>query len=102
MFTRDVARGRNTSVERVRNDMGQGRVLGADAALRANMVDGVQTFDQVVSRMAHASRVRRPQGRPPSALNAASAFLRNLAAADRAACIRKAEEEIKRDGGYTP
>jgi len=31
--------------------MGQGRVLGADAALAQNMVDGIASFDQVLSKM---------------------------------------------------
>ena len=37
--------------ERLRDGMGQGRVLGADAALAANMVDGIATFDDVVKKM---------------------------------------------------
>lgn len=31
--------------------MGQGRVLGADAAMAQNMLDGVATFDDVVRKM---------------------------------------------------
>jgi ClpP class serine protease len=31
--------------------MGQGRVLGADAAQAQGMVDGVATFDEVVRKM---------------------------------------------------
>ena len=34
-----------------RDGMGQGRVLGADAALAQNMVDGIASFDQVLSKM---------------------------------------------------
>lgn len=58
MFTRDVARGRAVTVDQVRRDMGQGRLLGADAALAAGMIDGVQTFDQVVQRMVRSARVQ--------------------------------------------
>lgn len=58
MFTRDVARGRSVTVDQVRRDMGQGRLLGADAALAAGMVDGVMTFDQVVQRMVRSARVQ--------------------------------------------
>ena len=35
----------------VRDGMGQGRVLGADAAPAQNMVDGVATFDEVIRKM---------------------------------------------------
>lgn len=65
-FTRDVAKGRNVSVDQVRSSMGQGRVLGAKQALDEKMVDGVMTFDQVVAR---AQRGAKPQGR--NALKAA-------------------------------
>jgi signal peptide peptidase SppA len=47
-FTRDVAKGRNTTVDAVRAGMGQGRVLGAAEAKAQNMVDGVMTYDQVI------------------------------------------------------
>lgn len=40
-FTRSVARGRNTTVSAVRDDMGKGRCCGANEALGAGMVDGV-------------------------------------------------------------
>jgi capsid assembly protease len=50
-FTKQVAKGRGVGIDAVRNGMGQGRVLGADAALAENMVDGVMTFDQVVKKM---------------------------------------------------
>lgn len=58
MFTRDVARGRSVSVDQVRRDMGQGRLLGADAALAAGMVDGIMTLDQVLQRMVRSARVQ--------------------------------------------
>lgn len=50
-FTKAVARGRGVPISQVRDGMGQGRVLGADAALAQNMVDGVATFDDVVRKM---------------------------------------------------
>ncbi len=50
-FTKAVARGRGVSVAQVREGMGQGRVLGADAALAQSMVDGVATFDDVLKKM---------------------------------------------------
>lgn len=50
-FTQAVARGRGVPIAQVRDGMGQGRVLGADAALAQRMVDGVATFDDVVRKM---------------------------------------------------
>lgn len=51
-FVRDVAKGRGVSVETVRADFGQGRVVGAKAAKDAGMVDFVETLDDVVKRVA--------------------------------------------------
>lgn len=81
MFTRDVARGRSVSVDQVRRDMGQGRLLGADAALAAGMVDGVMTLDQVLQRMARSARVQG-SGRQGAQL-AAPALTPRLAHAGR-------------------
>lgn len=50
-FIKAVAKGRGVSVGDVRDGMGEGRVLGADAALAAKMVDGVATFDDVLAKM---------------------------------------------------
>jgi signal peptide peptidase SppA len=60
-FTKSVARGRGVSVAQVREGMGQGRVLGAEAALAQNMVDGVATFDDVLKKM---RRDAKQQARP--------------------------------------
>jgi len=57
-FTRDVAKGRRVSVDAVRGGMGQGRVLGATQAVDEKMVDGVMTFDAVISQMQRAMRAR--------------------------------------------
>lgn len=57
-FTKGVAKGRGVSIDAVRNGMGQGRVLGADAALAEKMVDGIATFDDVVRNMQRASKAR--------------------------------------------
>lgn len=56
MFTQAVARGRGVAVDAVRSGMGEGRVLMADAALSAGMVDGVATFDEVVAKMKRGNR----------------------------------------------
>jgi signal peptide peptidase SppA len=50
-FTKAVSRGRGVPISQVRDGMGQGRVLGADAALAQNMVDGIATFDDVLKKM---------------------------------------------------
>lgn len=50
-FTAAVAKGRGVPVAQVRDGMGQGRVLGAAAALGENMIDGVMTFPELVSKM---------------------------------------------------
>ena len=61
-FIKGVAKGRGVSFDDVRDGMGQGRVLGADAALAAAMVDGVSTFDEVLARMQKAALAKKPQG----------------------------------------
>jgi signal peptide peptidase SppA len=50
-FIQAVAVGRGVSVDDVRNGMGEGRVLGADAAMAQRMVDGIASFDDVLARM---------------------------------------------------
>jgi len=75
-FVKAVAKGRNVSVDSVRNGMGQGRVLGADAALKEKMVDGVMTFDEVVKRMQSNARKTNQSNR--SALQAATNELKIL------------------------
>ncbi|KWO16332.1 hypothetical protein WM27_24670 [Burkholderia ubonensis] len=60
MFTKAVAKGRKVPVASVRNGMGQGRVLGAQAALEAGMIDGIASIDGVVGKMQRGARVSRP------------------------------------------
>ena len=50
-FTAAVGKGRKTSASTVVSTMGKGRTLDSDAALGANMVDNVGTFDDVVASM---------------------------------------------------
>jgi ClpP class serine protease len=59
-FTQAVAKGRNVPIAQVRDGMGQGRVLGAQDALAANMVDGVMPFGDVVRQMQRNARAARP------------------------------------------
>ena len=61
-FTKAIAKGRNLPIAQVRDGMGQGRVLGADAALAQNMVDGIASFDEVVRRMQKTAKAQhKPQ-----------------------------------------
>ncbi|NBW52184.1 MAG: signal peptide peptidase SppA, partial [Betaproteobacteria bacterium] len=57
-FTKAVAKGRGVPISQVRDGMGQGRVLGADAALASSMVDGIATFDDVVKKMRRDARTQ--------------------------------------------
>lgn len=50
-FTGDVARGRGVAATAVRNGYGQGRCLLAEDALKAGLIDGVCSFDQVVAKL---------------------------------------------------
>lgn len=51
-FTRAVARGRGVSVDTVRRGMGEGRMVGANDAVRERMVDGVASLTDVLNRKA--------------------------------------------------
>jgi len=55
-FTSAVAKGRGVPVDQVRSDMGEGRMLLAEAAVRAGMVDGVRTFADVIAGMRKKGR----------------------------------------------
>ena len=50
-FVSAVATARGVDPDTVKNGMGQGRVLGAQDAKKANLIDGIMTFPQVVQRM---------------------------------------------------
>ena len=61
-FTQAIAKGRNLPISQVRDGMGQGRVLGADAALANHMVDGIASFDQVLNKMRRDARAQAKPG----------------------------------------
>jgi signal peptide peptidase SppA len=61
-FIKAVAKGRGVSIGDVRDGMGEGRVLGADAALTAKMVDGIATFDDVLAKMQKKAVSQKPPG----------------------------------------
>lgn len=56
MFHRAVAKGRGVSVEQVRTDFGQGRMVMASEAVARGMVDAVETFDEVIARLTKPKR----------------------------------------------
>jgi ClpP class serine protease len=56
-FTKAVSRGREVPIAQVREGMGQGRVLGGDAAQAQNMVDGVATFNDLIRKMRRNAKV---------------------------------------------
>ncbi|WP_035384493.1 S49 family peptidase [Ferriphaselus sp. R-1] len=60
-FTKAVAKGRGVAISQVREGMGQGRVLGADAALAENMVDGISTFSDAIRKMQRDAKSSRPK-----------------------------------------
>ena len=61
-FIQAVAVGRGVSVDDVRNGMGEGRVLGADAALAQRMVDGIASFDDVLAKMQKSAISQKSPG----------------------------------------
>jgi signal peptide peptidase SppA len=62
MFTRSVAAGRGVSVETVRGaSYGEGDVVLAQKALKAGMVDRVETLDQAITRVARGEVMPRRQ-----------------------------------------
>lgn len=56
-FVADLSRFRGVSVDHVKNEFGRGRVVSAEAALRAGMVDRVDTLQNIVAKMG-AGRIR--------------------------------------------
>ncbi|MFP3600250.1 hypothetical protein, partial [Chryseobacterium sp. SIMBA_029] len=58
-------RNRGVEVAKVREGMGEGRTLSAQAAKAENMVDGVATLDEVVRKLAKQVGQGKPAA-PPS------------------------------------
>lgn len=52
-FTSAVARGRGVSAVDVRNGFGEGRVVGAQQAVKLGMADRVATLDETIARLAN-------------------------------------------------
>ena len=60
LFVRAVAKGRGVSVDDVRGGFGEGRVVGAQQAVKLGMADRVDTYDATVARLARGGS--RPSG----------------------------------------
>lgn len=67
-FTKAVAKGRGVPIDAVRSGMGQGRVLGAEAALAEKMVDGIMTLGDVIKHMRRGAKA--PAGNRQALANA--------------------------------
>ena len=61
-FVADVAKGRRVSVDTVRKDFGEGRMLTAKKALSAGMVDRIDTLEATVQRLMPPNRHRQSGG----------------------------------------
>lgn len=55
-FVADVAKGRRVPVETVRKEFGEGRIVNAKNALKAGMVDRVDTLEATVQRLVRTGR----------------------------------------------
>ena len=64
-FVADVAKGRGTTAENVRSNYGRGRLLLAQPALKAGMVDRIEAFDATLARLSKSLG-----GAQPSAVRA--------------------------------
>jgi signal peptide peptidase SppA len=53
-FVRAVAKGRGTTPAAVRSGYGEGRVVGAEAAVRAGLADRIATLDEVLAKLGAA------------------------------------------------
>ncbi|MHB9839977.1 S49 family peptidase [Paraburkholderia terrae] len=78
-FVRSVARNRGVALAKVRNGMGQGRLLDAQRATREGMVDDVATIDMVVRKLAQ----RIGEGKAANASRIAAARQREIDALAR-------------------
>ena len=113
MFVRDVARGRGVAVEAVRAGFGEGRMVGARAAVTERMADQVGTLEQAIRRAAQLGQERRrdsgaraeavASGPQAGALRAGITSAPNLAEGDMARscmnCAYYSKPSSDHDGG---
>jgi signal peptide peptidase SppA len=75
MFVNDVAKGRGIAASKVTSDFGGGRMLLADEAVAAGMVDGIATLEATVRRLAKRAAPSRSNRAAMSPLNLAAISL---------------------------
>lgn len=92
-FVAAVAKHRRVTESTVRNGMGQGRLLDAQAAKAEGMVDGVATLDEVARRLAQ----RICQGEPARSSTRAAQVQGRQRISD--APIRRPSSGLRRPGG---
>jgi signal peptide peptidase SppA len=68
MFEGHVAKGRGVSVKKVHAGFGEGRMVGATAAVEQGMADKVGTFEQAIRRAAQLGAENRKSGGAKAAL----------------------------------
>lgn len=56
MFIKAVARNRKDTQTAVREGYGQGRVLGAEDAVKANLADGIATLDEMLKKLSRQAK----------------------------------------------
>ena len=72
-FVGSVAAGRGVSVAKVERDFGQGRMLGAEAAVSAGMADQVGTLRDVLGGLARSAKSRQRRAAAERQLRVANA-----------------------------
>jgi signal peptide peptidase SppA len=66
VFVRALARNRGTTAENVRKNFGEGRVVGAKAAVERGMADRIATLDETLARLMKSPAAQRPKTRDAS------------------------------------
>jgi signal peptide peptidase SppA len=59
MFLKSVATQRKVSLDTVRDGFGQGRMVGAKAAVKLGMADSIGTLDETIARLSKGEKPRR-------------------------------------------
>lgn len=77
-FVADVARGRGVSESEVRNGYGEGRAIGAKAALGFGLIDSIATVDATLTRLVGQSETAMRAEADAAALVADDDFRRRL------------------------
>lgn len=63
VFTKSLAKFRGVSVDAVRSEFGEGRMIPAAEAVKRGMADRVEPFDETVARLARSTQAQKPKAR---------------------------------------